>query len=169
MTFCSILFFYNECNWLRNRDKPSCISKKTLNNLRKDIFKGIFTKSYKEFNSNNTADYISNLTNDINLIENNYIIPILMMIGDIIIFLGTVIVLSFINVWVTLTLFITAGFMLIVPGTLSKPMKNIQNKLSNKLSDFTINIKEMFLGYEVIKSHSVEKILLMNLEKRILN
>lgn len=92
-----------------------------------------------------------------------------MMIGDIIIFLGTVIVLSFINVWVTLTLFITAGFMLIVPGTLSKPMKNIQNKLSNKLSDFTINIKEMFLGYEVIKSHSVEKILLMNLEKRILN
>lgn len=131
--------------------------KKTINTLREDIFKGILKKDYKDFNSNNTAEYISNLTNDINLVENEYIVPFLMMMGDIIIFIGTVIVLLYINVWVTLILFLTGALMLIVPSTLSKPMEKRQNSVSNSLSSFTKSIKDIFSGYEVIKSYNIEK------------
>jgi len=38
-------------------------------NIRKDIFKGIMKKSITEFNSVNSADYISALTNDIDLLR----------------------------------------------------------------------------------------------------
>lgn len=131
--------------------------KKTINTLREDIFRGILKKGYKDFNSNNTAEYISNLTNDINLVENDYIVPFLMMMGDIIIFVGTVIVLLYINVWVTITLFLTGALMLIVPSTLSKPMEKRQNNVSNSLSSFTKSIKDIFSGYEVIKSYNIEK------------
>ena len=95
--------------------------KKTINYLREDIFKGIMNKNHSNFSSDNTASYISNLTNDINLVETNYIVPYLMMIGDIVIFIATVIVLLYINPWVTLVLFLTGTLMLLVPLLFSKP------------------------------------------------
>ncbi|WP_297633016.1 ABC transporter ATP-binding protein [uncultured Clostridium sp.] len=131
--------------------------RKTLNYLREDIFKGVMNKNHSDFTSSDTASYISNLTNDINLIENNYIIPYLMMIGDIVIFIGTVFVLLYINPWVTLVLFITGALMLIVPMLFSKPLSHRQNTLSENLNFFTQNIKDIFAGYEVIKSYDIEK------------
>ncbi|WP_040413591.1 ABC transporter ATP-binding protein [Clostridium thermobutyricum] len=130
--------------------------KKTINYLREDIFKGIMNKNHSNFSSDNTASYISNLTNDINLVETNYIVPYLMMIGDIVIFIATVIVLLYINPWVTLVLFLTGTLMLLVPLLFSKPLSYSQNTLSENLKLFTTNIKDIFSGYEVIKSYNME-------------
>ena len=130
--------------------------KKTLIKLKEDVFKGILAKDYKSFNSNNTADYISNLTNDINLVENNYITPYLMMIGDIVIFLVSTGVLLLINGWITLALFISAVAMFIVPATFGKPTEKRQDKVSSSLGMFTTKIKDIFQGYEVVKSYNME-------------
>ncbi|MGL5415522.1 MAG: ABC transporter ATP-binding protein [Clostridium sp.] len=143
--------------------------KKTLNFLREDVFKGVMNKNYSDFSSSDTASYISNLTNDINLVENNYIIPYLMMIGDIVIFIGTVLVLLYINPWVTLVLFLTGALMFIVPMLFSKPLSHRQNSLSENLNLFTQNIKDTFSGYEVIKSYNITEESSSEFEKNNLN
>ena len=75
--------------------------KKTLTDFKEDIFRGILRRDYKTFNSENSAEYISDLTNDINMVETKFIIPSLEMIGDVVIFIVTTAVLLYINVWVT--------------------------------------------------------------------
>lgn len=130
--------------------------KKTLIKLKEDVFKGIMAKDYKHFNNNNTADYISNLTNDINLVENNYIVPYLMMTGDIAIFVVTTGVLLWMNKWVTLGLFVTAILMFIIPAAFGKPTQLRQDKVSSSLGVFTTKIKDIFQGYEVVKSYNMD-------------
>ena len=133
--------------------------KKTLTNLKEDIFRGILRKDYKSFNSENTAEYISNLTNDINLVESRFINPYLEMIGDVIIFVGTTVVLLYINVWVTIVAFVTGALIMIVPTLFGKPTAKRQEMVSNELSRFTTNIKDIFSGYEVVKSYNIEDIM----------
>lgn len=130
--------------------------KRTLIKLKEDVFRGIMSKDYKHFNENNTADYISNLTNDMNLVENNYIVPYLMMVGDIAIFVVTTGVLLWMNAWVTLALFVTAALMLIIPAAFGKPTQIRQDKVSLSLGVFTTKIKDIFQGYEVVRSYNME-------------
>lgn len=127
--------------------------KKTLMVLKQDIFKGLLAKDYAAFHENNCADYLSNLTNDVNLIETNYITPSLMMIGDVIIFVGTTAVLVWINPWVTLAMFGMGILLMIVPALFGRALESRQNKVSEEQSTFTIRIKDILEGYEVIKSY----------------
>ena len=122
--------------------------KKTLIALKRDVFKGILAKDYEDFNKSNTADYLSNLTN-----EANYITPFLMMIGDVVIFVGTTAVLLWINPWVTLAMFLMAALLMIVPSLFGKVLEKRQNKVSDKQGMFTSKIKDIFQGYEVVKSY----------------
>lgn len=130
--------------------------KKTLSNLKEDVFRGILRKGYKDFNSENTAEYISSLTNDINMLETKYIIPYLEMIGDVIIFVTTVTVMIWINFWITLFVFLTGIVLFLVPVIWGKKIEKRQRAVSEELSKFTNKIKDIFLGYEVIKSYNIE-------------
>ncbi len=121
--------------------------------LKQDIFKGLLAKDYVAFHEHNCADYLSNLTNDVNLIETNYITPFLMMIGDVILFVGTTAVLVWINPWVTLAMFGMGILLMIVPTLFGRALESRQNKVSEEQSTFTIRIKDILEGYEVIKSY----------------
>ena len=92
--------------------------KKTLTILKQDLFKGLIAKDYPTFYSTNTADYLSNLTNDINLIETNYIVPFLMMIGDVVIFVATTILLLWMSPLITGAMFLVAILLLIIPANI---------------------------------------------------
>lgn len=131
--------------------------KKTILNFKEGIFKGILRLDYKPFNNVNTAEYISNLTNDINLMESNYIIPHLEIIEDIVVFVGTTLVLISINVWITIAMFLSSALLLIIPCIFGTPISRKQDLFSRELGQFTTKIKDIFGGYEVIKTYSVEQ------------
>lgn len=135
----------------------ACYLKKTLVTLKQDIFKGLISKDYASFHENNTADYLSNLTNDINLIETNYITPFLMMIGDVVIFIGTTAVLLWINPWVTVAMFAIAILLMVVPALFGRALESRQNQVSTEQSIFTTRIKDILEGYEVVKSYRMTK------------
>ena len=135
----------------------ACYLKKTLVTLKQDIFKGLISKDYASFHENNTADYLSNLTNDINLIETNYITPFLMMIGDVVIFIGTTAVLLWINPWVTVAMFAIAILLMVVPALFGRALESRQNQVSEEQSIFTTRIKDILEGYEVVKSYRMTK------------
>lgn len=156
LIFAVVFFGLMALNDYLNKTTQFIYIKKTLTNLKEDIFRGVLRKDYKSFNSENTAEYISNLTNDINMVETKYIIPYLEMIGDVVIFVGTTAVLLYINVWITLAMFVTAALLFIVPSIFGKPTAKRQNLVSDQLSLFTTKIKDIFSGYEVIKSYNIE-------------
>lgn len=153
----SILFFIVKAiNDYLNKTTQFIYIRKTLTSLKEDLFKGILRKDYKSFNNENTANYISKLTNDINMVENKFIIPYLEMVGDVVIFVGTTVVLLRINVWITLVMFMTAILLFIIPVMFSKKIASRQNEVSNQFGVITSKIKDIFSGYEVIKSYSLE-------------
>ena len=125
--------------------------------LRKKVFSGIFRYNYKDFTSTNTADYISVLTNDMKLVEENYIVPLLTVLQFSVMFIATIGILLWISPLVTLFLFISMLLMFIVPSIFGKALESKQLALSNKLVSFTTKVKDMLSGYDVIRSYNLKK------------
>ena len=157
IVFGVIFFTVMGINDYLNKTTQFIYIKKTVTKLKEDIFRGILRKDYKSFNSENTAEYISRLTNDINMVEAKYIIPSLEMIGDVIIFVATVVVMLWINLWITLFVFFTGILLFLVPAIFGKKIEKRQKVVSGQLSSFTTKIKDIFSGYEVIKSYNIEE------------
>lgn len=134
----------------------SLLSKVFIRNLnlqlRERVFKGIFRKNYSDFTNANTADYISALTNDIKQVEENFLSPLLLIIQYGVMFIFSIVLLFYYSPIVTLSLFISMLLMFIAPGLFGKALQSKQDKLSEKQSVFTGKIKDMFSGYEVIRS-----------------
>ena len=152
----SVIFFIVEgVNDYLNKTTQFIYIKKTLTDFKEDIFRGILRKNYKDFNGENTAEYISQLTNDINMVETKYLVPYLEMIGDVVIFVGTTALLLWINPWVTLVVCATSALLFLVPAILGAPTAKRQDNVSKQNSIFTTKIKDIFSGYEVIKSYNI--------------
>ncbi|ADZ85799.1 ABC transporter ATP-binding protein [Cellulosilyticum lentocellum] len=136
-------------------------SKKFIRNvlkmLRSKVFRGIMRANHKDFTNNNTADYISALTNDMKLIEENYIIPLLQILQYTVMFIATVIRLIILSPIVTLALFISMLLLFIVPSIFGKALESKQLEISNSLSIFTCKLKDMFSGYDVIRSFNLKE------------
>ena len=127
-----------------------------LKMLRNKAFFGILRRNYKDFNSKNTADYISVLTNDMKLIEENYIVPLLLIFQYGVMFIVTVILLLYLSPVVTLGIFISMLLIFIVPSFFGKALEKKQLELSNRLSFFTSKLKDIFSGYDVIRSYNLK-------------
>lgn len=136
-------------------------SKKFIRNvlkmLRSKVFRGIMRANHKDFTNNNTADYISALTNDMKLIEENYIMPLLQILQYTVMFIATVIRLITLSPIVTLALFISMLLLFIVPSIFGKALESKQLEISNSLSLFTCKLKDMFSGYDVIRSYNLKE------------
>jgi len=130
--------------------------KNVTKELRARVFSGIFRYNYKDFTSTNTADYISVLTNDMKLVEENYIVPLLVVLQFSVMFITTIGILLWISPLVTLCLFISMLLMFIVPSVFGKALESKQLALSNKLTSFTTKIKDMLSGYDVIRSYNLK-------------
>ena len=137
----------------------SYLGKRFLKNitriLRERVFEGIFRQNYGDFTGTNTADYISALTNDIKLVEENYILPLLLTLQYAVTFFVTLIVLFLLSPAITLCLLACMVLMFTVPSLLGKALQKRQDAVSEKLSVFTMKLKDMFSGYEVITSFGI--------------
>lgn len=120
--------------------------------LRKRVLEGIFRRSISDFNKSNTADYISALTNDIKLVEENFMEPILQIMQYGIMVVFSIVLLLWFSPIVTLSLFISMILMFVAPGLFGKALQARQNEVSKEQSIFVEKIKDIFSGYEVIRS-----------------
>lgn len=123
--------------------------------LRQKAFYGILKRNIHDFSSVNTADYISAFTNDIKLIEENYIIPSLMVLQYAVMFIVTLILLFEISPLIALCLIGCMIVMFVLPGLMGRSLQIRQEMLSKQFSVFTAKLKDFFSGYEVIKSFQI--------------
>lgn len=130
-----------------------------IKTLRKDIFNGIYNQNYIVYSKTNNADYISALTNDINIIEQDFILPFIGIIQNVFIFLFTTYFLIKLSVEVTISLSICLILMFLIPRLVGNLLQKKQSAYSEQVAVFLEKAKDFFSGYEVIKSFNINKII----------
>lgn len=123
--------------------------------MRSRIFCGVIQKRPEAYYKNNTADYLSSIMNDVKLVEEQYLKPLLLCCQMAALFLTTLGILCYLSPVVTAIL---AGFlmlMFLVPALLGKALEKRQEAYSEKLAAFTAVSKDFLGGFEVVRSFSV--------------
>lgn len=129
---------------------------KVIRQFREKIFMGILRHRTEDFTTVNSADYISALTNDTKLVEDNFLLPLLVTLQYGVMFLVTSVLLIKISPLITGCLFVALLFMFVLPSMIGQGLQAKQNEFSNRLAEFTTALKDYFSGFEVIKSYQME-------------
>lgn len=123
--------------------------------IRYNAFKGIFKKNTADFNSVNSADYLSALTNDVKNVEDNYFLPLLLCLQNIIVFITSFAIMLYLSPIVMLCLFAAMFLLIVIPSLFNKAIQKRQDNFSKEQSHITIAIKDFLSGFEVIRSYGM--------------
>ena len=130
------------------------LTEKMLKQYRQDVFRGIIKRSPKAYFRETTADYVSAMTNDMKLIEENYIAALLSTFELIIMFAATLGLLIVLSPLVTVILVAALLLMFLIPAGIGQMLEKRQDGVSKQMCVFTGRLKEIFSGYEVLKSYN---------------
>ncbi|ABY94591.1 MULTISPECIES: ABC transporter ATP-binding protein [Thermoanaerobacter] len=103
-----------------------------------------------------SSELISLLSNDVRMIENNYLTSLISIMEDILLFVVSLYLLLRINVYLTIIIFIFGWVPVIIPQLFTKINQELKAEYLKKLERFTNRIKEMAQGFEVIKAFNIE-------------
>ncbi|WP_347105402.1 ABC transporter ATP-binding protein [Mediterraneibacter gnavus] len=137
---------------------------KIMKNIRSKTFAGIESHTLEDYLKNHTADYLSAITNDVKMIEDNYLLPLLQVIQNTIIFLASMAIMIYFDIIVTICVIVAIALMFVVPSLFGKMLAKQQDAYSDMLSRFTNHVKDLLAGFEVIKSYRMKKYVLERFE-----
>lgn len=138
---------------------------KIMYQIRLDMFKGTINYSIEDFTKKNTADYISAITNDVKILEDNYLLPLFEIIQYTVIFISSFVLMIYFDIIVTASVISAITIMFIVPSLLGGILEKKQNCFSQKIANFTTNLKDILSGFEVVKSYSMVKHMIFRFKK----
>lgn len=150
-SFISVIFIFFYI-YLRSSKK---LIKNILEQLREHTFQGILSKDIPSFFKENTSSYISSLTNDINMVEENWLKPVIGICEQVGMFVATVCMLLYYSPLITFIIFVTSCIAFLIPTALGRFLAKRQSILSKELASFTNRIKDFFSGFEVIFSFHI--------------
>lgn len=130
------------------------LTARMIRQYRQDIFSGIMRRQPARYHTENTSSYVSALTNDIKLVEENYISALFLTFELIIMFAATLGILIFLSPAVMAILVVTLLLMLLLPAGIGRILEKRQDLVSKQMSLFTGKLKDFFSGYEVLKSYN---------------
>lgn len=133
---------------------------RVIKSVRTSTFSGILHHTMEDFTKKNTADYLSAMTNDIKILEENYLLPLFEVIQYTIIFAASLVVMIYFDFIVTACVIVCILCMLLIPGLFGKILENRQSEYSKALSKFTIKVKDFLSGFEVMKSYRLKAYIL---------
>ena len=140
-----------------NRITQAKYMQKTITYMKKLTFAGIVNQDHRDFFDRNTSEYISVLTNDIHLMDKNYLGPLLETIGDIVIVLVAVGVLLFSNPLIATVMLGMSALILLLPKWFGHRLECKQDDYSKGLAGYTSRIKDVFLGYGIVEAYNMRK------------
>lgn len=128
--------------------------------LRQDYFQSILKRKESEFLKKKQGDYIAVYTNEIELVNSNYL-AVIPLLGEIILrilFVGTSLFLLDYRVAV-LTLFLLTT-PLYIPKLAERRLQTAQKESIDAFENHLGKVVEWLSGFELIKNYSIEKIIL---------
>lgn len=138
---------------------------KIILQIRSDVFRGTINHNIEEFETKNTADYISIVTNDVKMLEDNFLLPLFEVVQYTVIFTASFILMIYFDIVVTICVMVAIAVMFLVPSLLGGTLEKRQNTFSSKLAAFTVQLKDILSGFEIIKSYSMSKTVIQRFDK----
>ena len=123
------------CYWLYATFSKKFVCKVTKM-LRSAGFDGIFKRNISDLRTVNSADYLSALTNDVKNVEENYFVPLLLCLQNIIVFIASMAVMIYLSPLVMLCLFVAVILLIALPSLFQTAIQNRQNSFSVNQSNF---------------------------------
>ncbi|MGB9680248.1 MAG: ABC transporter transmembrane domain-containing protein [Thermoanaerobacteraceae bacterium] len=150
------LIFTSMIIWLARASRFSYI-KKTLVYLKNTLFDNILRKDLSEFDEENTGKYISIISNDIKIVEQDYFHNFFQLVQS-----GFISILSLVAVFaldykITFILIALIVLCILVPRILDREISKLREIFSHSLEEYTIETKNILSGLEIVKSFGVEK------------
>ena len=138
---------------------------KIMLQIRSDVFRGTINHSIEDFEKKNTADYISVVTNDVKMLEDNFLLPLFEVVQYTVIFISSFVLMIYFDIIVTLCVIVAIAAMFLIPSLLGGTLEKRQNKFSSKLADFTVSLKDILSGFEIIKSYSMSNTVIQRFDR----
>lgn len=135
-----------------------------VGNLRQDLAAGLLKSDIPEFQKQNTASYLSLLNNDVATVRAKYFANLLAIIQGIVQAALAAAVLFSINWTVALAGTLFSVLPVLIPQAFGKRLVGLQEKLSGALARYNEKVKDIFSGFEVVKSYGIERIVLSSYE-----
>ena len=143
--------------WLLDRQFKHNFMKKAVESYRNKAFDAIIGKSVASFGKENTSNYISALTNDVNSIENNYLLAnftFLTLTLQAVASLGLMLWYS----WsLTLVVMALSALLMAVSMPFGNRIAEQEKQVSEKNANFMSMVKDLLSGLGVIKSFQAQK------------
>lgn len=153
----SIAYIILVCGFMMFKDKVSADYVNTaVGLLRKDLSGKLLNISYGDFAENDSALYLSRLTNDMKTIGTSYFSSIMALPDQFFTFVFATAVAFYINYVIALVMLGLTLLILIVPVIFNKPLNKANNELSDKIKAYTQILKETFLGIDVVKNFNAQ-------------
>ena len=100
----------------------SLLSKKVICKLmlqiRSDVFRGTINHNIEDFEKKNTADYISVVTNDVKMLEDNFLLPLFEIVQYIVVFISSFVLMIYFDIIVTICVLAAIAVMFLIPSLL---------------------------------------------------
>ena len=130
---------------------------KAMSQFKNFVFTELSKKSISAFSGENTAIYLSALSNDANDIESGYLANIFPLICDVLLFIGALAMMIWYSPILTLVA-IAVSFLPILASILSgNRMAEAETAVSKNNETLTATLKDSLSGFSVIKSFRAEK------------
>ncbi len=134
------------------------ISQKTLYNMRKELFEKLETLPVRYFDGRTTGEIMSRFTNDIDnmggMLENS----ITVLINSVLTFVGTLALMIYTNIWMTLITIVMLPVMMYTSATILKRSQKYFKKQQAALATVNGYIEETISGQKVVKVFNHENV-----------
>ncbi len=129
---------------------------KLNNDIRKHAFGGILRKPYLTFKARATSDYVSALTNDLQLLSSSYIAPLCLVLFVAVNLVGSFFLMLYYQPLIALCAMLFAVLIAVVPFLMGKLVAKDQRRRSEALSALNEQLAEAFSGFDIICSFGIQ-------------
>ena len=120
-------------------------------------FSRLSEKSISAFSRENTGRYLSVLTNDVNILEENYLNRSMSMLNDSLLFLGALAMMFWYSWRLALAAVLLSALPVVVTLTMGGELSRREKAVSDRNEDFVSQVKDLLSGFSVIKSFKAER------------
>ncbi len=141
-------------------------AERTIRNIKKDLVSNIMSKSIRGYGEKSNSYYINLLTQDMDMINTDYLSQIVGVAFNIMGFSFSLVAIVYISWKLTLSIILITLIPMLVPSLLGSTLNKFRKKLSLGNENYVSVLKQIFEGFEVVKTFNAKEKILQVHNKR---
>lgn len=132
------------------------VVKRSLTTYKDTLYKELIKKAPRTFYNEKTSTYLSGMTNDVAVIENNYIKGTASLVANIVLFFGALGLMLYYSPLLSIVTIVFLAIPLLLSSILGNRLSEQEKTVSLENSNFMAFIQDLLNGFSVIKSFQAE-------------